>query len=257
MLTLENSFSGKLVEYYDMFFLKDNVCDEVKYVLNMINKCIEPKRLLDVGCGTGLHAKEFSKYFTHVLGIDISKDMILYAQEKHQTNNVTYRVADVRKISVNDKYEVVTALSHVIGYQITNSDVEKMLLGVNNALEKGGIFVFNFYNEPQILTGKLNARTKVVENDSIKISRFSNATLDVIENVLLLDYYYFIEEKKESTIIPIEIHEKMRYFSLKEMAYYLEKMGFEIINAFDWNYDKNQVNENISSWNVGIIAKKI
>lgn len=44
------------------------------------------------------------------------------------------------------------------------------------------------------------------------------------------------------------------YFTLKEIAYYLEKAGFKIMTAFDW---RGKIHGKLTSWNVGIVAKKV
>lgn len=86
MKALASSFEGELVEYYDMFFLKNDVSGEVQYIKRLAEEFTDSKRdkvkLLDVGCGTGAHAYEFGRYFDNVLGVDISKDMIAYAKKK-------------------------------------------------------------------------------------------------------------------------------------------------------------------------------
>lgn len=117
---------------------------------------------------------------------------------------------------------------YVIGYQLDSLDVEKMLLGLNGNLR---------------------------ENNGTKITRFSNATPDTMENELLLDYYYIIENCEQKAPVAIEIHEKMRYFTLKEISYYLEKAGFKILKAFDWNFlGSGEGILWLNSWNAGIVA---
>src|SRR3712207_7442057 len=42
----------------------------------------ENSHILDIGCGTGRHLLEFSKYSSHLTGTDISSKMLTYAKEK-------------------------------------------------------------------------------------------------------------------------------------------------------------------------------
>lgn len=261
MKSLASSFEGELVEYYDLFFLNNDVSGEVQYIKSIVEEFKDNKgedvKLLDVGCGTGAHAYEFGRYFDNVLGVDISKDMIAFAKEKHVGEKINYEVQDIRQLRLQNKYDIVTALSHVIGYQLENMDVENMLLSIQRAMSDGGIFIFNFYNEPEILNGSLKPRTQTIENESLKITRFSNATPDTMENELLLDYYYIIQNYNMQPTA-IEIHEKMRYFTLKEICYYLDKCGFKLLKAFDWDYcGKARISSGLTSWNAGIAAKKI
>lgn len=97
MLFLKNSFEGELVRYYDMFFYRREQKKEAQYVKNMAEEYISATSLLDVSCGTGMHAEEFAKYFDQVTGIDISKDMVAYAKEKHLAKNIEYEIQNKRK----------------------------------------------------------------------------------------------------------------------------------------------------------------
>lgn len=42
----------------------------------------ENSKVLDIGCGTGRHLLEFSKFTSYVTGTDISSKMLDYAKEK-------------------------------------------------------------------------------------------------------------------------------------------------------------------------------
>jgi ubiquinone/menaquinone biosynthesis C-methylase UbiE len=59
----------------------------------------EESEVLDVGCGTGYTACEIAqKYKSHVVGIDISEDMIVKAQERarrHHLTSIEFHIADV------------------------------------------------------------------------------------------------------------------------------------------------------------------
>ena len=46
---------------------------------NLLN---ENSKVLDIGCGTGRHLLEFSKFTSYVIGTDISSKMLDYAKEK-------------------------------------------------------------------------------------------------------------------------------------------------------------------------------
>jgi SAM-dependent methyltransferase len=62
----------------------------------------EKSEVLDVGCGTGYTACEIAqKYSAHVVGIDVSEDMIAKAQERARQDHlksVEFQVADLLKL---------------------------------------------------------------------------------------------------------------------------------------------------------------
>ena len=50
------------------------------------------KNILDIGCGMGQHAKQYSDMGAKsVLGIDISEKMLEYAGKHFDADNITYR----------------------------------------------------------------------------------------------------------------------------------------------------------------------
>ena len=68
-----------------------NDCIETPILLAMIPE-VDGKRVLDIGCGMGQHAKQYSDMGAEsVLGIDISEKMLEYAKEHFHAKNITYR----------------------------------------------------------------------------------------------------------------------------------------------------------------------
>lgn len=257
MEKLKNSFTGKNVEYYDMYFLpKEKLKNECKYVMNICTSYLPNfDNLIDVGCGTGAHAQLFSENFKNVYGIDISDDMIKYAREKHSEENVQFFCLDIRNIErkIAEDCSLVLSLAHVIGYQLDNISVKKFLLGINRILKDGGIFLFNFYYQPALYLNNLEPRSIKIEGKKETITRISNACLSPNENCINLDYYYIVEN--ESNVLhSYEVHEKMRFFSYLEMEYFLFENGFEVLDSFEYNTSKGLSSK---TWNVGILAKKI
>ena len=50
------------------------------------------KKVLDIGCGMGQHAIQYSKAgAASVLGTDISEKMLAYAMENNSADNITYK----------------------------------------------------------------------------------------------------------------------------------------------------------------------
>jgi 2-polyprenyl-3-methyl-5-hydroxy-6-metoxy-1,4-benzoquinol methylase len=74
------------------------------------------RRVLDVGCGTGLLAQELAKHFTSVLAIDISAPMIEIAQARRAAPNVEYRLADASTAQIEGSFDAIvshTTFHHV------------------------------------------------------------------------------------------------------------------------------------------------
>ena len=250
----DSNFSGELVKYYNTFFLdRERLENEVSHIQELMKEYagqVDKSYILDVGCGTGAHDIKLALAGAKVKGIDISADMIAFARGcAVLEDNVEFECCDILRSSFPEAYGACISLSHVIGYQLENSEVENMLVNIYDSLQAGGVFIFNFYNIAGILENGLRAQKKQVLFEGGRILRFSNAQMDLAQNVLNLEYCYFIDEGDKH--FEIEISEKMRYFSKKEMCYYLEKAGFEVLKMYNYmGEDKGE------SWNCGAVCRK-
>lgn len=247
-----SSFYGDLVQYYEYFYLsKKNIEDEVAYIMNYLKKIDSLKNVLDIGCGTGYHDWLLaSKYNFNVKGIDISPDMVAYAQKYHNGVKNTYECCSAQSFQEFKKYQACISLAHVIGYQYDNDALDAMLDRIYENLNDTGLFLFNFYNMAGVMNSSLKPRKQEKEFETGRILRFSNAETDFVSNSLQLYYYYIIDDNDERE--EIEIREKMRFYSDQEMLYHLQRAGFGEISFFNWRQEDNQE----IRWNRGCICRK-
>jgi SAM-dependent methyltransferase len=138
---------------YDALYRDKNYAKEVGFVLNQIHTVIPeaPIRILDLGCGTGLHAVQLAQTGISVTGVDFSAAMIATA-EKHKgalseavRERLHFKVGDMRRIDLNREYDAVVSLFHVISYVIRDNDLEATFRQVRRHLNVGGVFIFDFW----------------------------------------------------------------------------------------------------------------
>ncbi|OGE80341.1 MAG: hypothetical protein A2826_02705 [Candidatus Doudnabacteria bacterium RIFCSPHIGHO2_01_FULL_43_23] len=92
-------------------------------------------KVLDVGCGTGEMAKDFSG--SDYYGIDISRDYIEYARQK---NKGKFQVMDATKMEFPDSsFDIVFVMA--ILHHLNDSDTEAILSEVKRVLRPGGKFL--------------------------------------------------------------------------------------------------------------------
>ena len=73
-------------------------------------------RVLDVGCGPGLLARELAGHFASVLAIDISAPMIAIARARRAAPNIEYRLADASTAGIEGPFDAIvshTTLHHI------------------------------------------------------------------------------------------------------------------------------------------------
>ncbi len=241
--------------YYNLLYKDKDYQTEVDYIDKIIktnSKTKELYHILDLGCGTGRHDILLAEKDYQVLGIDLSEQMIEIANS-NKNDNCSFDVNDIRTFQINKKFDTVLSLFHVASYQTTNDDIEKYLQTAYKHLNKNGLFIFDFWYGPAVLTDKPVVRVKRVENDTLKITRIAEP--EIIENQNLVNVHFdiIIEQQKNLKLTRLnEIH-SMRYWFLPELKYFAEKNGFQVLKSLKWMGNENL---DINSWYGLFILKK-
>ncbi len=97
-------------------------------------------RILDLGCGSGLCGENIKKNlpFGHLIGVDISSQMLHKAAGKKVYNRLVK--SDIEDCFINIKKDVdVVVASDVFTYL---GKLDKLFKSINNILKKGGVFAF-------------------------------------------------------------------------------------------------------------------
>jgi ubiquinone/menaquinone biosynthesis C-methylase UbiE len=125
--------------------------------------------LLDVACGTGLHAGHLAEFF-QVEGLDIAKEMLAVARQKHP--GITFHKGDMRKFNLRKQYDVVTCLFSAIGYVKSVAELEQAVATMARHLKPGGVlFVEPWFSPEDWHTGSVHAT--YVEQPELKIARMN------------------------------------------------------------------------------------
>ncbi len=239
--------------YYDLLYKDKNYDAEVDYILNLVEK-YKPnaKNFLELGCGTGKHAKLLNEKGLEIHGIDISQEMLnqakIFSNEK-----LSFEIGDVRKYQIDRKFDVVLSLFHVASYQNTNDDLEQYFATAAKHLNKGGLFIFDFWYGPAVLNLRPENRVKYLENDLIKVERKASPKIDCNKNIVEVVYDIAITNKSSKEIKKIKENHNMRYFFLPELKFVLDKADFDFINAEEW-LSKKEIGFN--SWGACIVGAK-
>ena len=69
-------------KYYDLIYKNKNYVQESNYIHKILKLHSSKNNILEIGCGTGMHAICLSKYNYKIFGIDISDKMIKIANRK-------------------------------------------------------------------------------------------------------------------------------------------------------------------------------
>lgn len=128
--------------FYD--YLTQNVDYKVRseYISNFFSDCKRDGKLLDLACGTGTFSKIFSDSGYSVTGMDNSEEMLTVAQEKCG-GKVELIKGDITDFALPEKYNFCICMLDSINHLKDIEYVKKCFECVYNALDYGGIFVFD------------------------------------------------------------------------------------------------------------------
>ena len=193
--------------YDDLYQDKDyeKECDYIEALFKQFN--YKPETILDLGCGTGGHALIFAKRGYKITGVDRSESMLAIARNKAETEGVKIEFihGDITKVNLNKKFDAVISMFAVMSYQTTNNAIASVCKLARECLVTDGLFMFDCWHGPAVLTDKPTPRIKEVKSDyGEKVIRFTEPQLDIINHIVKVNFKVWkikgneIQETKET-----------------------------------------------------------
>lgn len=244
-------------QYYDLLYTTKNYETEVNYVDTLIKKhSPATKTILDLGCGTGTHDFFLAKKKYTVTGIDLSSKMVAIAQQKKETQgveNIDFAQGNLVSLNLDKEFDTVVSLFHVMNYLTSNKDMEAGFATATRHIKSGGIFIFDCWYGPAVLTDLPKTGVKRLENELIKVTRLVEPVLHVNANTVDVNYEIIVEEKSSAHFATIKETHSVRYFFKPEIELLFEKFGLEMLAAEEWLTGK-EIGSN--TFGVCFVAKK-
>lgn len=243
--------------YYNLFYGDKNYALEAETIVNILEKYGKPdydKKVLNIGCGTGRHDLELNKLGYKIHGIDLSDDMINIAKANVlDEGDFIYEVQDARSFSVELRYDIIVSLFHVMSYQNTNDDLNRVFKCVSKALNSGGLFIFDAWYGPGVLSERPSVRIKRVEDQENLFVRIAEPIMYPNENIVKVQYDVSIINKQEEKLRKINENHNMRYFFIPEIEELLRQNKLRLIECLDCTTLKTP---DFNSWTVYFITQK-
>lgn len=224
--------------YYNIFYQDKNYQSEAGIMDSFLREYgNNVNSIINFGCGTGKHDIELAKMGYRCNGIDMSSLMIDIAREnvKKENMDIDFSVADIRSFEPRERYDAVISLFHVMSYQTKNQDILSAFRSARKALgeERGGMFLFDVWYGPGVLSDKPCVRVKEIEDEKNKLIRIARPVMHDKENVVDVCYEVFVIDKETGYMKVINEVHNMRYFFRPELEFLLETAGFELIDNLD------------------------
>lgn len=245
--------------YYDLLYRDKDYPGEAKYVDVLIQRYgTEGRSILELGCGTGAHAEFLASIGYQIHGVDMSEDMLTRARTKlskmprHLAEKLNFCHGDIRTVQIGKQFDAVISLFHVINYQTTNSDLNSVFVTAKDHLNPGGLFIFDCWYGPAVLTTLPSIRVKRLEDEIISITRIAEPVMHPNENVVDVNYSIFIKDKSNGTMTELSEKHQMRYLFKTEIETLLSQNGFLLVDCKEW-MTGNEVG--FDTWSVCFVTR--
>ena len=219
------NFGENYSDCYDLIHDNKNYKREVQKIIQIAE--ISPnnhKRILDFGCGTGLHIKEFLCLGYDVYGFDISPSMLKQAK----SNNRDKDIFSNHLAFFSEQFDLIYSLFDVISYQENSNSVHTYLKSIIEKTKVGGVIMIDGWHS---LGAQLDPPKSVERSftiDGVTLKRIVRPLLSEIENLYPLQID--IEDSMGNS--SQEIH-KLRAFSESEIRDLLLEFGCTNIEFSD------------------------
>ena len=253
------SVFANYARYYDLLYRDKDYIGEAQFIHQLIqNHAPNAQSILELGCGTGNHAMLLAKEDYHIYGIDLSEEMLQQARDRLSNltpdlaSHLTFSSGDIRHIRLNQKFDVILSLFHVISYQTSNEHLQATFATVKEHLKPGGIFIFDCWYGPAVLSELPTVRIKRLENDEIQITRIAEPEVYPNDNLVDVNYQVFIKDKNNGSVDELQETHRMRYLFRPEVTLFLNSLGFTVVDCNEWITDHSP---SFKTWGVYFIAQ--
>jgi len=246
-------------EYYDIVYQDKNYVSEASFISGLIRNYCNRKgliRVLDLACGTGLHAIELAKMGHKVDASDISAKMIKAARENARLKNLkitfhqeSFQTAD----RINKKFDVVISMFSAINYLTSCKDMLRSLENIHGLLESGGIFIFDFWNGNAVIDDFAPVRVKRMNKGTKSVLRYSENAIDRLTQIVNVKFNFMLFNK-DKIVGEFSENHICRYFFIREMEDLLEMSGFKVISRCPFMSPGKEISCN--DWNVTYVVRK-
>ena len=178
---------SRAAEFYDLLYSGDkDYSGEAQLLAELIRKHgADATSVLDVGCGTGTHARGLLDLGFRVDGVDIEPAFVEIARKKCPEGN--FRVADMTAMDLPGRYDAVLCLFSAIGYVRSESALNRTLGHMARQLNAGGVVIVDPWFEPDQLSDRLIA-TLTSERNGATVTRMSRNVIDGSISRLEIEY---------------------------------------------------------------------
>lgn len=243
------TFDQNYSKYYNLFYADKNYDAEVEYVDAILTKYGHGiKTVLEFGCGTGGHGMLLNKRGYEVYGLERSAEMAKVAKDK----GLACQVSDITDFKIDKTFDACISLFHVISYINSNENLIRVFNNARSHLKSNGLFIFDVWFTPAVISQRPEVRVKNIENDEIAVKRLATPHVDHVANTVGVNYQIILRNKTTGNYSEFEEMHNMRHFGVPEIELLARQTGFSVIKTEEFLTGRAPSTE---TWGVNFILQ--
>lgn len=151
-----------------------------------------------------------------------------------ERGRLSFTQGDIRSIRLEKRFDAAISLFHVISYQTTNADVTAAFQAAREHLNPGGIFIFDVWYGPAVLTDRPAVQIKRMANDQIEVTRLAEPEIYPNENRVDVHYHVFVREKATNVVKELKESHGMRYYFKPEIELLAAQDELMTMHVEEW-----------------------
>jgi len=181
-------------------------------------------RVVDVACGTGLHAQFLATHGAEVTACDLSAAMIDKARKLHNQPNVTYKVGDMCAVA-GGPYDLALCLGNSLSLLEDDTQLMQTFRSIRAALAPGGLLVVQTLNYGKSVL--LQARHRVEQRTADGLDIVAAKVFVPVGDVTLLSITFWARGPEGLKVVNEAA--VLRHISSGEMEDAARQVGLEVI----------------------------
>jgi SAM-dependent methyltransferase len=240
---MQRPLYDELVPYYEIIEGRD-WRGEIRLIASILRKH-GSKTVVDLGCGTGYHARKLWKQGFKATGVDISPQNIRFARRRAKQERVQphFIVGSYYHYRPNRSFDAALCLNWSIPTR--DSELRRFLSNTRSILRVGGLLVFDYERVSQIVWKDVGK--PIVNSWNLKDVLVVRVSVgQMLSNVLYSRDVYILYPKNIRSAAPDEtaryraVQDKrpakvyedrsyVRFFSIPELRRFARKTGFRFM----------------------------
>lgn len=250
-------------DYYDLLYRDKDYQGETDAIVALLDRhgVRPPARIVEFGCGTGIHGSLLAQAGFHVVGIELSSSMARRARERETEKDADgqgrFRCVegDIRNCQVEGKFDAALSLFHVVSYLTTERDLHQAFDNVRRHLVPGGAFLCDVWHLPGVLRDPPQPSSRALETPELLLTRRASPLIVPEHAGRITEVHYELEVTDRDTgetRTLTEVH-TMRAWEIDELAQACKVSGLELAES-SGGFDGEPLVR--VSWNALIVARE-